>query len=128
MEVASVIEEGDIVLDSAFKIKIKPKPNKQVLITALEDTLTDRIDSITSYSVERSAFIQVGAFRKFNVSQAVADDIAQKIGKNVEVRPTLVSEPIMYRILVGPEHKNEIIDVIADLMELGISDFFLAHG
>ena len=98
------------------------------MITALEDTLTDRIDSITSYSVERSAFIQVGAFRKFNVSQAVADDIAQKIGKNVEVRPTLVSEPIMYRILVGPEHKDEIIDVIADLMELGISDFFLAHG
>jgi len=128
VEVASVIEEGDIVLDSAFKIKSKPKPNKQVLITALEDTLTDRIDSITSYSVERSAFIQVGAFRKFNVSQAVADDIAQKIGKNVEVRPTLVSEPIMYRILVGPEHKDEIIDVIADLMELGISDFFLAHG
>ena len=128
VEVASVIEEGDIVLDSAFKIKSKPKPNKQVLITALEDTLTDRIDSITSYSVERSAFIQVGAFRKFNVSQTVADDIAQKIGKNVEVRPTLVSEPIMYRILVGPEHKDEIIDVIADLMELGISDFFLAHG
>ena len=128
VEVASVIEEGDIVLDSAFKIKSKPKPNKQVLITALEDTLTEKIDSITSYSVGRSAFIQVGAFRKFNVSQAVADDIAQKIGKNVEVRPTLVSEPIMYRILVGPEHKDEIIDVIADLMELGISDFFLAHG
>jgi hypothetical protein len=50
------------------------------------------------------------------------------LGTSVEVIPTLVSDPVMYRILVGPEHKDEIIDVIADLMELGISDYFLTHG
>ena len=46
----------------------------------------------------------------------------------VEVVPTLISEPVMYRILVGPEHKDDIINTIADLMELGISDYFLTHG
>jgi len=34
----------------------------------------------------------------------------------------------MYRILVGPEHKDQIINVIADLMNLGISDYFLTRG
>ena len=76
----------------------------------------------------QSAYIQIAAFRKEHVSQSVADDVATKLGTSVEVIPTLVSDPVMYRILVGLEHKDEIIDVIADLMELGISDYFLTHG
>ena len=55
-------------------------------------------------------------------------DVAKKIGTRVEVRPTLVSDPVMYRILVGPEHKDQIVNVIADIMELGISDYFLTQG
>ena len=58
----------------------------------------------------------------------VAADISKKLGTRVEVRPTLVSDPVMYRILVGPEHKDQIINVIADLMDLGISDYFLTRG
>ena len=54
-----------------------------------------------------------------NVSEIVAADISKKLGTRVEVRPTLVSDPVMYRILVGPEHKDQIINVIADLMDLG---------
>ena len=95
---------------------------------ALQDSLNEKIKSLTSYSPTQSAYIQIGAFRKEHVSQSVADDVATKLGTSVEVIPTLVSDPVMYRILVGPEHKDEIIDVIADLMELGISDYFLTHG
>jgi len=62
------------------------------------------------------------------VSLRIADDISNKLGTTVEVIPTLISEPVMYRILVGPEHKDDIIETIADLMELGISDYFLTHG
>jgi hypothetical protein len=65
---------------------------------------------------------------KKNISQAVAIDVSTKIGTDVEVIPTLISDPVMYRILVGPTHKDEIVGVIADIMELGISDYFLTHG
>ena len=111
-----------------FKIKSKPKPNQQVVISALTDSLTGQIESMTSYDPNQSAFIQVGAFKKENVSEIVAADISKKLGARVEVRPTLVSDPVMYRILVGPEHKDQIINVIADLMDLGISDYFLTRG
>ena len=97
-----------------------------VLITFLEITPSGFINFFIE-SV-KSAYIQIGAFRKEHVSQSVANDVATKLGTSVEVIPTLVSDPVMYRILVGPEHKDEIIDVIADLMELGISDYFLTHG
>ena len=66
--------------------------------------------------------------KKEKVSKIVADDVAKKIGTRVEVRPTLVSDPVMYRILVGPEHKDQIVNVVADIMELGISDYFLTQG
>ena len=46
----------------------------------------------------------------------------------MDVWQTLVSDPVMYRILVGPEHKDQIVNVIADIMELGISDYFLTQG
>ncbi len=121
-------EAIDIIFDSSFKVKSKPKPNQKVVISALTDSLTSKIDSITSYDPNQSAFIQVGAFKKENVSQIVAEDISKKLGSRVEVRPTLVSDPVMYRILVGPEHKDQIINVIADLMDLGISDYFLTRG
>ena len=98
------------------------------MIAALEDSLGDQIESMTSYNPNQSAFIQVGAFKKEKVSKIVADDISKKIGTRVEVRPTMVSDPVMYRILVGPEHKDQIINVIADIMELGISDYFLTQG
>ena len=94
----------------------------------MEDSLSDKISSLTSYSSSQSAYIQIGAFRKENVSVSIADDISNQIGTTVKVIPTLVSEPVMYRILVGPEHKDDIINTIADLMELGISDYFLTHG
>ena len=83
---------------------------------------------MTSYDPNQSAFFQIGAFKKEKVSKIVADDVAKKIGTRVEVRPTLVSDPVMYRILVGPEHKDQIVNVIADIMELGISDYFLTQG
>jgi hypothetical protein len=83
---------------------------------------------VTSYSPTKSAYIQIGAFRKENVSKSIAEDISSKLGTTVEVVPTMVSDPVMYRILVGPEHKDKIISTIADLMELGISDYFLTHG
>ena len=121
-------ETIDVIFDSSFKIKSKPKPNQQVVISALTDSLTDQIESMTSYDPNQSAFIQVGAFKKENVSEIVAADISKKLGTRVEVRPTLVSDPVMYRILVGPEHKDQIINVIADLMNLGISDYFLTRG
>ena len=54
--------------------------------------------------------------------------MSNKIGTDVEVKPTLISDPVMYRILVGPTHKDEIIGVIADIMGLGISDYFLTQG
>jgi len=110
------------------KAKPKPKPSKEVVIAALEESLSNQIESLTSYSSSQSTYIQVGAFRKENVSLRIADDISNKLGTTVEVIPTLVSEPVMYRILVGPEHKDDIIETIADLMELGISDYFLTHG
>ena len=116
------------VFDSSFQVKSKPKPNKTVLLAALEDSLSNQIDSLTSYSPTQSAYIQIGAFKKENVSQAVASDVSNKIGTDVEVIPTLISDPVMYRILVGPTHKDEIVRVIADIMELGISDYFLTHG
>ena len=123
------LEEAiDVIFDSSFKIKSKPKPNQQVVISALTDSLTGQIESMTSYDPNQSAFIQVGAFKKENVSEIVAADISKKLGTRVEVRPTLVSDPVMYRILVGPEHKDQIINVIADLMDLGISDYFLTRG
>jgi|LULE01.1.fsa_nt_gb outer membrane protein TolC len=122
------VEDLDIIFDSSFKIKSKPKPNKSVLIAALNDSLGDQIETMTSYNPNQSAFIQVGAFKKEKVSQIVADDISKKIGTRVEVRPTMVSDPVMYRILVGPEHKDQIVNVIADIMELGISDYFLTQG
>ncbi len=123
------LEEAiDVIFDSSFKIKSKPKPNQQVVISALTDNLTGQIESMTSYDPNQSAFIQVGAFKKENVSEIVAADISKKLGTRVEVRPTLVSDPVMYRILVGPEHKDQIINVIADLMGLGISDYFLTRG
>ncbi len=123
------LEEAiDVIFDSSFKIKSKPKPNQQVVISALTDSLTNQIESMTSYDPNQSAFIQVGAFKKENVSEIVAADISKKLGARVEVRPTLVSDPVMYRILVGPEHKDQIINVIADLMDLGISDYFLTRG
>ena len=85
------------------------------MIAALEDSLSDRIDSFTSYSLSRSAFIQVGAFRKFKCVFYIADDISNRLGTTVEVLP-LVSEPVI-SILFGSEHKDEnFIDVIADLM------------
>ncbi len=118
----------NIVLDSSFKIKSKPKPTKSVLIAALNDSLGSQIESMTSYDPNQSAFIQIGAFKREKVSKIVADDVAKKIGTRVEVRPTLVSDPVMYRILVGPEHKDQIVNVIADIMELGISDYFLTQG
>ena len=121
-------ETIDVIFDSSFKIKSKPKPNQQVVISALTDSLTGQIESVTSYDPNQSAFIQVGAFKKENVSEIVAADISKKLGARVEVRPTLVSDPVMYRILVGPEHKDQIINVIADLMDLGISDYFLTRG
>ena len=121
-------ETIDVIFDSSFKIKSKPKPNQQVVISALTDSLTSQIESMTSYDPNQSAFIQVGAFKKESVSEIVAADISKKLGARVEVRPTLVSDPVMYRILVGPEHKDQIINVIADLMDLGISDYFLTRG
>ncbi len=121
-------ETIDVIFDSSFKVKSKPKPNQQVVISALTDSLTGQIESMTSYDPNQSAFIQVGAFKKENVSEIVAADISKKLGTRVEVRPTLVSDPVMYRILVGPEHKDQIINVIADLMNLGISDYFLTRG
>ncbi len=121
-------ETIDVIFDSSFKVKSKPKPNQQVVISALTDSLTGQIESMTSYDSNQSAFIQVGAFKKENVSEIVAADISKKLGTRVEVRPTLVSDPVMYRILVGPEHKDQIINVIADLMDLGISDYFLTRG
>ena len=124
-EVMDVIGE---VFDSSFELKSKPKPNKTVLLSALEDSLSNQIDSLTSYSPTQSAYIQIGAFKKENISQAVASDVSNKIGTDVEVIPTLISDPVMYRILVGPTHKDEIVGVIADIMELGISDYFLTHG
>ena len=124
-EVMDVIGE---VFDSSFEVKSKPKPNKTVLLSALEDSLSNQIDSLTSYSPTQSAYIQIGAFKKENISQAVASDVSNKIGTDVEVIPTLISDPVMYRILVGPTHKDEIVGVIADIMELGISDYFLTHG
>ena len=120
-----MIEE---ISDSSFVIKPKPKPSKKVIIAALQESLSNEIESLTSYSSSQSTYIQVGAFRKENVSLKIADDISNKLGTTVEVIPTLISEPVMYRILVGPEHKDDIINTIADLMELGISDYFLTHG
>ncbi len=119
---------SEIIFDSSFKIKSKPKPSKNVLIAALNDSLGSQIESMTSYDPNQSAFIQIGAFKREKVSKIVADDVAKKIGSRVEVRPTLVSDPVMYRILVGPEHKDQIVNVIADIMELGISDYFLTQG
>jgi hypothetical protein len=127
-EQQNVEETSDIIFDSSFKIKSKPKPSKNVLIAALNDSLGSQIESMTSYDPNQSAFIQIGAFKKEKVSKIVADDVAKKIGTRVEVRPTLVSDPVMYRILVGPEHKDQIVNVIADIMELGISDYFLTQG
>ena len=124
-QVNDIISE---VFDSSFQIKSKPKPNKTVLIAALEDSLSNQINSITSYSSTQSAYIQIGAFKKESISEAVASDVSNKIGTDVEVRPTLISDPVMYRILVGPSHKDEIIDIIADIMGLGISDYFLTQG
>ena len=124
-KINNLIEE---ISDSSFVIKPKPKPSKEVVIAALEESLSNQIESLTSYSSSQSTYIQVGAFRKENVSLRIADDISNKLGTTVEVIPTLVSEPVMYRILVGPEHKDDIIETIADLMELGISDYFLTHG
>jgi len=128
MEQGQVIDIIGDVFDSSFKVKQKPKPNKAVLLSALEDSLTNQINSMTSYSPTQSAYIQIGAFKKENISLAVASDVSNKIGTEVEVIPTLISDPIMYRILVGPTHKDEIVGVIADIMELGISDYFLTHG
>ena len=128
MEQGQVIDVIGDVFDSSFKVKPKPKPNKTVLLSALEDSLTNQINSMTSYSPTQSAYIQIGAFKKENISLAVASDVSNKIGTDVEVIPTLISEPVMYRILVGPTHKDEIVGVIADIMELGISDYFLTHG
>ena len=128
MEQGQVIDDIGDVFDSSFKVKPKPKPNKTVLLSALEDSLTNQINSMTSYSPTQSAYIQIGAFKKENISLAVASDVSNKIGTDVEVIPTLISDPIMYRILVGPTHKDEIVEVIADIMELGISDYFLTHG
>ena len=124
-KINNLIEE---ISDSSFIIKPKPKPTKEVVIAALEESLSNQIESLTSYSSSQSTYIQVGAFRKENVSLRIADDISNKLGTTVEVIPTLISEPVMYRILVGPEHKDDIIETIADLMELGISDYFLTHG
>ena len=101
-------ETIDVIFDSSFKIKSKPKPNQKVVISALTDSLTGQIESMTSYDPNQSAFIQVGAFKKENVSEIVAADISKKLGARVEVRPTLVSDPVMYRILIGPEHKDQI--------------------
>ena len=58
----------DVIFDSSFKIKSKPKPNQKVVIAALEDSLSNQIESMTSYDPNQSAFIQVGAFKKENVS------------------------------------------------------------
>ena len=124
-QLSDIISE---VFDSSFQVKSKPKPNKTVLLAALEDSLSNQINSMTSYSPTQSAYIQIGAFKKENVSQAVANDVSNKIGTDVEVKPTLISDPVMYRILVGPTHKDEIIGVIADIMGLGISDYFLTQG
>ena len=124
-QINNLIEE---ISDSSFVIKPKPKPSKKVIIAALQESLSNEIESLTSYSSSQSTYIQVGAFRKENVSLRIADDISNKLGTTVEVIPTLISEPVMYRILVGPKHKDDIIKTIADLMELGISDYFLTHG
>ena len=76
------------------------------MIAAVYVCLGDHFECLSSYNPNQSAFIQVGAFKKEKVSQIVADDISKKIGTRVEVRPTMVSDPVMYRILVGPEHKD----------------------
>ena len=61
-------ETIDVIFDSSFKIKSKPKPNQKVVISALTDSLTGQIESMTSYDPNQSAFIQVGAFKKESVS------------------------------------------------------------
>ena len=57
-------ETIDVIFDSSFKIKSKPKPNQKVVISALTDSLTGQIESMTSYDPNQSAFIQVGALKK----------------------------------------------------------------
>ena len=41
-------ETIDVIFDSSFKIKSKPKPNQKVVISALTDSLTGQIESMTS--------------------------------------------------------------------------------
>lgn len=111
-----------------LKIKKKPIPNKFVLMATLTDTLSNKLDAITAYKSDQAAFIQIGAFQSENVSDKVAEDISKKIGEKVIVEPTFISEPIYYRILVGPTHKDSVFEIITKLVDIGIKDYFLTSS
>ena len=109
-------------------IKKRPTPNTDVLMATLTDTLSKKLESITAYKTDQAAFIQIGAFKSESVSNKVAQDISQKISKDVIVSPTFISDPIFYRILVGPTHKDDVFGVIKLLVDLGIKDYFLTSN
>ena len=109
-------------------IKKRPIPNTDVLMATLTDTLSKKLESITAYKTDQAAFIQIGAFKSESVSNKVAQDISQKISKDVIVSPTFISDPIFYRILVGPTHKDDVFGVIKLLVDLGIKDYFLTSN
>ena len=128
---------------TAAELKLKAKYSKTKLEADIADAYLKIARSTLLQTIGNTGFIEgvfhltkskdslkfdASAFKKENVSEVVAADISKKLGTRVEVRPTLVSNPVMYRILVGPEHKDQIINVIADLMDLGISDYFLTQG
>ena len=111
-----------------LQIKKKPIPNKSVLMATLTDTLSSKLHAITAYKSDQAAFIQIGAFQSENVSNKVAEDISKKIGEKVIVEPTFITEPIYYRILVGPTHKDSVFEVITKLVDIGIKDYFLTSS
>ena len=111
-----------------LQIKQKPIPNKSVLMATLTDTLSSKLHAITAYKSDQAAFIQIGAFQSENVSNKVAEDISKKIGEKVIVEPTFITEPIYYRILVGPTHKDSVFEVITKLVDIGIKDYFLTSS
>ena len=111
-----------------LQIKKKPIPNKSVLMATLTDTLSGKLNAITAYKSDQAAFIQIGAFQSENISKKVAEDISKKTGEKVIVEPTLITEPIYYRILVGPTHKDSVFEVISKLVDIGIKDYFLTSS
>ena len=72
--------------------------------------------------------LSVSAFQSENVSDKVAEDISKKIGEKVIVEPTFITEPIYYRILVGPTHKESVFEVVTKLVDIGIKDYFLTSS